>query len=125
MYRAWSHWRALAGGKHIRFLCDNDLLSLSPSPVLNSIYTPILSRKAASKDSTPDIGDVKPLPDNKSKVSDEETLLLSQDNGRQLVKALEIPELEVELERAIWQVEDAIQKEKEENSKPPDTTKTK
>ncbi|KAI1461535.1 mitochondrial K+-H+ exchange-related-domain-containing protein [Annulohypoxylon moriforme] len=125
MYRAWSHWRALAGGKHIRFLCDNNLLSLSPSPVLNSIYTPLLDRYATSKDSKEDIGEAKPLPDNKSKVSEEETLLLSQENGRQLVKGLEIPELEVELERAIWQVEDAIRKEKEQNAKPPDTTKTK
>lgn len=52
-------------------------------------------------------------------------MLLSQENRRQLVKALEIPELEVELERAIWQVETAIQKEQEEKSKPPDTEKPK
>ncbi|KAI1207934.1 mitochondrial K+-H+ exchange-related-domain-containing protein [Annulohypoxylon truncatum] len=125
MYRAWSHWRALAGGKHIRFLCDNNLLSLSPSPVLNSIYTPLLGHFALPKDSKADIGGATPLPDNTSKVSEDETLLLSQDKGRQLVRALEIPELEVELERAIWQVETAIQREKEKKAKPPDATKTK
>ncbi|KAI2469893.1 mitochondrial K+-H+ exchange-related-domain-containing protein [Annulohypoxylon bovei var. microspora] len=125
MYRAWSHWRALAGGKHIQFLCDNDLLFLSPSPILNSIYTPLLDRSGVSKISKVDIGEPKPPPANSSKVPEEETLLLSQKNGHQLVKALEIPELGVELERAIWQVEEAIQKEKEERAKPPDTTKTK
>lgn len=47
-------------------------------------------------------------------------MLLSQKNGRELVKVLEIPELEVEVERAIWQVETAIQKEREEKAKQPD-----
>lgn len=52
-------------------------------------------------------------------------MLLSQDHGRQLVKALEIPELEVELERAIWQVEAGIQKQKEEKSKSQEAAKSK
>ena len=52
-------------------------------------------------------------------------MLLSQENGRELVKKLEIPELEIELERAIWQVETAIQKEREEKAKPPDKASSK
>jgi hypothetical protein len=37
-----------------------------------------------------------------------EALLLSRWNSKLIAKALEIPELEVELDRAIWQVENAL-----------------
>ena len=46
--------------------------------------------------------------------SEKEKLLITQNKGRELVKALQIPELEVELERAIWQVENDINKGKQE-----------
>ncbi|KAI0116980.1 mitochondrial K+-H+ exchange-related-domain-containing protein [Daldinia grandis] len=125
VYRAWSHWRALAGGKHLQFLCEKDILSLSPSPVLDSIYTPLLPNPPISKEQIADTDKASKSTADGSKESGEERMLLSQENGRQLVKALEIPELEVELERAIWQVERAIQKEHEEKPKPPDTEKPK
>ncbi|OTA93687.1 hypothetical protein M434DRAFT_72717 [Hypoxylon sp. CO27-5] len=123
VYRAWSHWRALAGGKHIQFLCDNNLLTLSPSQVLNSIYTPLVPNSSTLKEPiTEKDNSAKSSTSSDSTGPEEEKMLLSQDNGRQLVKALEIPELEVELERAIWQVQTAIQKEREEKAKPPGTT---
>ena len=37
-------------------------------------------------------------------------MLLSQVNGKKMTQALDLPQLEVELERAIWQVEAAIAK---------------
>ncbi len=40
-------------------------------------------------------------------------MLLQQWNGKLIAQALEVPELEVELERAIWQVEESL-KTKEE-----------
>lgn len=43
-------------------------------------------------------------------------LLLSQEHGRLLVEALDIPELEVEIERAIFQVENALNKETKEKA---------
>jgi hypothetical protein len=52
-----------------------------------------------------------------SRPPSDERMLLTQANGKQLVKTLEVPELEVELERAIWQVETAIAKGKEDQSK--------
>jgi hypothetical protein len=42
-----------------------------------------------------------------------ETLLLDRWNSKLIAKALEIPELEVELERAIWQVETAMKSQQE------------
>jgi hypothetical protein len=41
-------------------------------------------------------------------------MLLSQANAKRMTQVLELPQLEVELERAIWQVETAINKSKEE-----------
>ncbi|CAJ2502119.1 Uu.00g049720.m01.CDS01 [Anthostomella pinea] len=128
VYRAWSHWRALAGGRHIKWLAENDFLTLAPSKVLDTIYTPLLLPDSpgqmvtdAKSESAPSI--------NEGPLEGDEKMLLTQDHGRELVRALEIPELEVELERAIWQVEDAIsqkkkQKEEEENSKADDSAST-
>ncbi|KAI1079187.1 mitochondrial K+-H+ exchange-related-domain-containing protein [Whalleya microplaca] len=118
-YRAWSHWRALAGGKHIQFICSKNLLSISPSPVLDSIYPALLPRPSLPKEPTIDSKKANPSSATDTGIPKEEIMLLTQKKGRQLVKALDVPELEVELERAIWQVEMAIQKEKEKVSETP------
>ncbi|KAI1800271.1 mitochondrial K+-H+ exchange-related-domain-containing protein [Daldinia bambusicola] len=122
LYRAWSHWRALAGGKHVQFLCDKNILALSPSPILDSFYTPLLPDSPTLKGQIADVDRASTSTASSSKESVEERMLLSQEHGRQLVRALDIPELEIELERAIWQVEAVIQKEKEK-SKTNDTEK--
>ncbi|KAI0600959.1 mitochondrial K+-H+ exchange-related-domain-containing protein [Biscogniauxia sp. FL1348] len=114
-YRAWSHWRALAGGKHIQFLVANDLLAVSPSKVLDTIYPRLLPSTPVPTEPTTNIGS-KESPSPETKSSQEEKMLLTQENRRQLVRALEIPELEVELERAIWQVEAAIRRGREEKT---------
>ncbi|KAH9897240.1 mitochondrial K+-H+ exchange-related-domain-containing protein [Xylariomycetidae sp. FL2044] len=113
VYRAWSHYRAFTGGKHLQFLVANNLLSIAPSKVLDSIYPALLpsSSSAAASAAKPD-----DPPSSTTPPLEEEKMLLSQENGRQLVKALDVPELEVELERAIWQVQEAIRKEQEEKA---------
>lgn len=45
-------------------------------------------------------------------------MLLDQKNGKKMTQALDLPQLEVELERAIWQVEQAIQKQNAERDAP-------
>lgn len=57
----------------------------------------------------------------------QETLLLTQDSGRKLARALDIPGLEVELERAIWQVETAMRKQSQvsEKSSPSESEQSK
>ncbi|GKT85240.1 hypothetical protein Ct61P_03090 [Colletotrichum tofieldiae] len=96
---AWSHWRALEGGKHLRFLVDNKLLALSPSKLLNDIYTPPGPERASA---------------GQGENAKDETILLSQANGQRIAKALNVPELAVEIERAIWQVNHAKQAKQEE-----------
>jgi hypothetical protein len=40
-------------------------------------------------------------------------MVLHKSNGSRIAEALEIPELNIELDRAVWQVEKALQAEKE------------
>lgn len=47
-----------------------------------------------------------------------EMMLLDQKNGKKMTQELNLPQLEVELERAIWQVEQAIQKQNTEREAP-------
>lgn len=114
-YRAWSHWRALAGGRHIQLLLQKNLLTLTPSPILDQVYAnqkhplPAASEPAAEEPPILEAGKIDhPKPDAAPLHPEGETMLLSQDNGRRMTAALDLPQLEVELERAIWQVETAI-----------------
>ncbi|KAF4454504.1 hypothetical protein F53441_3008 [Fusarium austroafricanum] len=88
VYRAWSHSRAIAGGKHLQWLLENKLLRLAPSEKLDQLYA--LHAPPAEE------------PDNK------ERTLLTQKEVQTFSDTLNMPALEVELERAIWQVEQAV-----------------
>ncbi|ODA76377.1 hypothetical protein RJ55_08223 [Drechmeria coniospora] len=91
VYRAWSHWRAVAGGKHVQWLVENKLLRPSPSAMLDRLYAPKVT--ASSPPAEP---------------SGKEELLLSQEQIRDFSDTLAVPALELELERAVWQVERAL-----------------
>jgi hypothetical protein len=103
VYRAWSHWRALSGSKRIQFLLEHHLVNTKPSPVLDVLYSAGIMR--AKRDNTlisaPLEGE-----DGESKLR--ETMVLQGWNSKVIAQALEVPELEVELERAIWQVENSL-----------------
>ncbi|RDA96216.1 hypothetical protein CP533_1707 [Ophiocordyceps camponoti-saundersi (nom. inval.)] len=114
VYRAWSHWRALAGGRHVQWLVENKLLHSVPSAKLSQLY-------ASSRPST------------REQVDDQETMLLTQKQVRSFCDALAAPALEVELERAVWQVRKALEEERQSGpetqpsagqspSKPPGST---
>lgn len=113
VYRAWSHWRALAGGKHIQFLLKNHLLIHKPSPILDEVYATQPPPLPSTPDSTATPGEPKNtnpnMPDDAQPAG--EMMLLSQANGKKMTQALALPQLEVEIERAIWQVEQAIKKQ--------------
>lgn len=92
VYRAWSHWRAISGGRHIQWLIKNRLLQESPSEQLDKLYE-------NNKPLTEDTKDEK------------EQMLLTQDQVQRFSDTLEIPALTVEMERAIWQVETKLKEE--------------
>lgn len=128
VYRAWSHWRALSGGKHIQFLLEKNLLIYNPSPILDEVYAKQASPLPATPESTAQPGE--PKNDSPQLPSEEqpegEMMLLSQANGKKMTQALDLPALEIELERALWQVEQGIQRQNTEReaSKKDDTKKS-
>ena len=115
VYRAWSHWRAQSGGKHVEFLVNNNHHALTPSPVVDEVYAAqkelLPSAPEPTTDSSVKIVDNPDSPSsNGAQHPNGETMLLSQAEGKKMTQALDLPQLEVELERAIWQVETAIKK---------------
>ncbi|CAK7208488.1 hypothetical protein SBRCBS47491_000109 [Sporothrix bragantina] len=113
-YRAWSHWRALSGGKHIQHLLEKENgLVYKPSPILDAIYA---KEKALLKGNS-----LATAPIREGEAIHEEALeklLLSNPGGSKAVAdAFQSPALELELERAIWQVETALAKEHNELKK--------
>ncbi|KAI1426908.1 mitochondrial K+-H+ exchange-related-domain-containing protein [Xylaria sp. FL1777] len=108
VYRAWSHYRALAGGKHLQWLLSRNFLTVSPSEALDTIFSHHV------RSSNPPVKPTHPDSFQKDKGSStQERLLLTQESSRKLAQTLEVPELEAELERAIWQVETAIRKQEQ------------
>lgn len=102
LYRAWSHWKAILGGKHIQWLIQNKLIREAPSDTLDELY----------KSTALPLDDSKEAP---------EKMLLSEKQVEAFSEKLEIPPLAIELERAVWQVEralktDAEKKEQQQSS---------
>ncbi|KAH0496926.1 hypothetical protein TgHK011_004265 [Trichoderma gracile] len=103
VYRAWSHWRAINGGKHIQWLLQNKLLQLAPSKELDQLYT----RDGQDPDFEP---------------SGKEQMLITQKQIRDFSATLDLPAVEIELERAIWQVERALGKDEEQQAQQAEKT---
>ncbi|GAP86231.1 hypothetical protein SAMD00023353_0303750 [Rosellinia necatrix] len=115
-YRAWSHYRALAGGKHLKWLLSNKFFTLSPSEALDTVYSchPFSN---LPKQQSNHSAFVSPHQPEKSPL-EQERLLLTPDSSSKIAQALNIPALEVELERAIWQVESTIKKQTAASGQP-------
>ncbi|TVY23194.1 Uncharacterized protein LHYA1_G007764 [Lachnellula hyalina] len=107
---AYSHWKALSGSKHLQFLVDNGLVTPKPSKILDELYsTGKLSFDTPSVSTT-----------EKSSMDSnylEEKMILHKSDGKRIAEALELPELDMELDRAVWQVERALKTEKEKKEK--------
>lgn len=97
VYRAWSHWRAIQGGRHIQWLIKNRLILEAPSETLDGLY---------SRDGALQIEE-KP---------EKERLLITQNKGEQIATALDLPALNIEMERAVWQVNEKLRKDEEDAS---------
>lgn len=109
VYRAWSHWRAYSGSKHIQFLLKNNLAIPRPSPILDTLYAAGIMQNVrngtviSSKTVRGAEASLKA-----QTLAENEYLVLDKWNAALIAKALAVPELEVELERAIWQVESTL-----------------
>ena len=95
----------MSGSKHVEFLLDKKLITPQPSKILDELYSSGKMRfdfESVSSITSQDSKDTPP---------DEEIMVLHKSDGKRIAKALEIPELDVELDRAVWQVEKALKSE--------------
>jgi hypothetical protein len=103
-YRAYSNYKALAGSKHVEFLVDKQLVTPKPSAILDQLYStgkqPFQTDAVSASAQVPGSD----LP---------EQMILHKSICKPIATELGVPELEVELDRAIWQVEKELQSEKE------------
>jgi len=119
LFRGWSHWRALSGAKHLEFLVKNSLIRPSPSIILDQLYTAGLkypSRQMSRVAPTPTVEEgeaVAKIVENQTNGGVEDVMLLQGWNGKLMAEEFKLPDMEVEIERAVEQVENSI-KAKEE-----------
>lgn len=118
---------ALNGSRHLEFLTKNSsLLNPTTSPILDNLYTAGLLHSTRDKSRlapTPtqeQISQVSEIIETKSNNGEKDVMLLQRWNGKLLAEEFKLPEMEVEIERAVEQVEAAISKAeaaKDEKSK--------
>ena len=92
----------------MEFLLDNKLVNATPSKILDDLYSngaqpfdPALAKGVEKSTTSADGIDL------------EERMVLHKSNGKRIAEALELPELDVELDRAVWQVEKALREKHE------------
>ncbi|EKG14065.1 hypothetical protein MPH_08807 [Macrophomina phaseolina MS6] len=119
VFRAYSHWKALSGSKHLEFLLKNNLIKPKPSEELDEMYAAGLihpSRQhsrdapAPTRKQTEEVAEIIARQTNNET---EDVMVLQKWNGKLLAERFHLPEMEVEIERAVEQVESSI-KAKEE-----------
>lgn len=118
-FRAYSHYRALYGGKMLSHLMSNKLVKQTSSPKLDAMYAAGLvhpTRQASRDAETPSAEEIERVSKEvgeQTRGDKEEVMVLQKWNGKLLAEAFHLPEMEVEIERAVEQVEKAIGEEKE------------
>jgi hypothetical protein len=110
---------ALRGAQHLEFLCKNNLIRHNPSPVLDELYaaglmypTRNISRKAPNP-TREQCKTVANLIQKQTNDGQEDVMLLQKWNGKLLAERYRLPQMQIEIERAVEQVEKNI-KAKEE-----------
>lgn len=104
VFRAWSHWRALSGSKHVEFLLDKKLIVPKPSKILDELYTSGNRPFDTESFSTASLSETK----GPAAEAVPDALILNKSDAKRIAELLEMPELDIELDRAVWQVEKAI-----------------
>ena len=119
-FRAYSHYRALYGGKLLEHLMSRDLVKITASPEMDEMYTAGLlhsNRKASREAPRPtqaETEQVSRVVEAQTHRGKEDVMVLQKWNGKLIAERFHLPEMEVEIERAVEQVEKEIEKEKGE-----------
>ncbi|KAF1935044.1 hypothetical protein EJ02DRAFT_460714 [Clathrospora elynae] len=114
LYRAWSHWKALGGSRHLEFLLKHNLPTSSPSAALDKVYaaglmypTRALSR-VAPEPTEQQAQEVASVVHQQTNNETEDVMVLQRWNGKLIAEQFDLPDMEVEIERAVEQVENGI-----------------
>lgn len=119
LYRAYSHWTALRGSKHLEFLLKHGLPTPSPSWAMDEVYTAGLMyptrqiSRAAPRPTQDQADEVAAVVHKQTNNDTEDVMVLQRWNGKLIAEQFQLPEMEVEIERAVEQVQKSI-KSKEE-----------
>ncbi|GAB7350212.1 hypothetical protein MBLNU459_g0870t1 [Dothideomycetes sp. NU459] len=113
-FRAWSHYKALYGSKYLEACLNRNLTKPSPSNTLNELYAAGLmhpSREDSRKAVLPTADESIEIANRFSAQTNGETdvMLLKRWNGKLLAEKFQLPGMEIEIERAVEQVEKEIE----------------
>jgi hypothetical protein len=105
---------ALYGAKHLEFLGDQKLLKPMPSTALDEMYTAGLkypTRQISRESPVPSLQEaeaVAQVVEDQTNAGKEDVMLLQRWNGKLIAERFKLPDMEVEIERAVEQVEKSI-----------------
>ncbi|KAH7128233.1 mitochondrial K+-H+ exchange-related-domain-containing protein [Dendryphion nanum] len=114
VYRAYSHWKALTGSKHLDFLLKNNLPTANPSSELDEVYTAGLMyptrqiSRAAPRPTRTQAEEVSRVVQQQTNGGTEDVMVLQRWNGKLIAEQFHLPDMEIEIERAVEQVENSI-----------------
>ncbi|KAL6704051.1 hypothetical protein ACN47E_008815 [Coniothyrium glycines] len=119
LYRAWSHWKALSGSKHLEFLLKHNLPKPHPSGALDEVYTAGLMyptrqlSRAAPRPTEQQAEEVARVVHQQTNNEAEDVMVLQRWNGKLIAEQFKLPDMEVEIERAVEQVQKSIKTQEE------------
>jgi hypothetical protein len=105
---------ALAGANHLQFLLDKKLLSHTPSKTLDEMYAAGLiypTREVSRQSPVPSAEQIQQVSrevQDQTTASAVDKMLLHRWNGKLVAERLQLPEMEVEIERAVEQVQSGL-----------------
>ncbi|TKA73704.1 hypothetical protein B0A55_05474 [Friedmanniomyces simplex] len=113
-FRAYSHYRALYGGKFLEHITSKGMIEAKDSRVMDELYTVGLlnpTREASREATKPGDAEIEKIVaqvEGQGKEGKDEVVLLQRWNGKLIAEAFHLSEMEIEIERAVEQVEQAI-----------------
>ena len=119
-FRAYSHYRALYGGQLLEHLMSKNLVNITASQEMDEMYTAGLlhpNRKASREAAYPTKAETEQVArviEAQTHDGKEDVMVLQRWNGKLIGERFRLPEMEIEIERAVEQVEKAVEKEKGE-----------
>jgi len=105
---------AYSGSKHLEFLLHNNLPTLNPSWELDEVYTAGLMyptrhiSRAAPRPTKEQAEQVSSVVQQQTHNGAEDVMVLQRWNGKLIAEQFKLPDMEIEIERAVEQVERSI-----------------